>query len=48
MEAFVLGLDDTTFDILDPLMEDGSLPNINRMISEGPSAFMQLMAIHNN
>jgi predicted AlkP superfamily phosphohydrolase/phosphomutase len=35
VKAFVLGLDGTTFDVLDPLAEEGVIPNIKRLCSEG-------------
>jgi len=35
MKVFVLGIDGLTFDILDPLIEQGLLPNFKRLKSEG-------------
>lgn len=36
-DIIILGLDGATWDILDPLIEDGRLPNIGRRESNGPS-----------
>ncbi len=33
--VFVLGLDGATFDIIDPMIERGELPNFTRLLSEG-------------
>ena len=35
MKVFVLGLDGATFDILNPLMEEGILPNIKNLCTKG-------------
>jgi predicted AlkP superfamily phosphohydrolase/phosphomutase len=36
-KTFIIGLDGTTFDVLNPLIADGLMPNIQRLISMGSS-----------
>ena len=37
MKVFILGLDGITFDLLDPLMHDGVVPNISALCTSGAS-----------
>ena len=36
--ALLIGLDGATFSILDPLMEDGVMPNLKALIASGARA----------
>lgn len=40
-ETIVLGLDGATWDLLDPLIESGALPNIERLSTSGPSGRLE-------
>ncbi|WP_338729863.1 alkaline phosphatase family protein [Haladaptatus sp. DJG-WS-42] len=40
-DVIVLGLDGATWDVLDPLIKDGRLPNIERVKSNGPSGTLE-------
>ena len=35
MKVFVLGLDGATWDVLEPLLQDGLLPNLARLREQG-------------
>jgi predicted AlkP superfamily phosphohydrolase/phosphomutase len=35
--VLVIGLDGATFDILNPMLEEGIMPNLQRLIDEGTS-----------
>ena len=37
-KVVVIGLDGATFDIIDPLIAKGKLPNLNRIFSKGVKA----------
>ena len=37
MKVFVLGLDGATWDVLEPLLQDGLLPNLARLREQGCS-----------
>ena len=37
MKVFVLGLDGATWDMLEPLLQDGLLPNLARLREQGVS-----------
>ena len=39
-KVFILGLDGATFDIMEPLMEKGELPNIASIVGEGVYAYL--------
>ncbi|MBL8194183.1 MAG: alkaline phosphatase family protein, partial [Blastocatellia bacterium] len=40
-KLFFLGLDGTTFDLLDPLMREIGLPNLERIIASGARASLE-------
>lgn len=40
-KTLILGLDGATFDVLDPLIEEGLLPNIEQLRHEGASGILQ-------
>jgi predicted AlkP superfamily phosphohydrolase/phosphomutase len=40
-KIFVIGLDGATFDIIDPLIEGGKLPNLEKLIGSGSRATMR-------
>jgi predicted AlkP superfamily phosphohydrolase/phosphomutase len=41
MKVFVLGLDGATWDVLNPLIDDGSLPHLARLRKKGSSGFLR-------
>jgi predicted AlkP superfamily phosphohydrolase/phosphomutase len=41
MKVFVLGLDGTTWDLLEPLLQDGLLPNLARLREHGCSGTLR-------
>jgi predicted AlkP superfamily phosphohydrolase/phosphomutase len=40
-KVLIIGLDGATFDIIDPMMEEGKLPNISRLIQQGTRGILQ-------
>ena len=42
MKVFVLGLDGATWDVLEPLLQDGLLPNLARLREQGASGSLAL------
>lgn len=47
-KVFVLGLDGATFDIIDPMIARGELPNIQKIIKEGVRADLNSTLLHNS
>ncbi len=47
-KVFVLGLDGATFDLIDPLIEKGDLPNLERVMREGVRADMNSTIPHHS
>jgi predicted AlkP superfamily phosphohydrolase/phosphomutase len=47
-KVFVLGLDGATFDLIDPLIESGDLPNLESVIREGVRANMNSTIPHHS
>ena len=41
MKVFVLGLDGATWDVLEPLIQDGLLPNLARLREQGSSGSLR-------
>ena len=41
MKVFVLGLDGATWDLLEPLLQDGLLPNLARLREQGSSGSLR-------
>ena len=42
MKVFVLGLDGATWDLLEPMLQDGLLPNLARLREQGSSGSLAI------
>lgn len=46
MKVFVLGLDGATWDVLEPLIQDGWLPNLARLREQGAWGSLRIPCSH--